>query len=41
MDIETNRKLVCIPSVEEVRGVVFSFEGNKALGPDGFPMFFF
>lgn len=36
-----NRKLVCIPLADEIRSVIFSFEGNKALGPDGFPMFFF
>lgn len=27
-------------SLEEIRRVVFGFDGNKALGPDGFPMVF-
>lgn len=36
-----NKMLVAIPSHLEIRKVVFSFEGNKAPGPDGFPMFFF
>lgn len=32
---------MCIPMEEEIRSIVFSFEGNKVSGLDGFPMFFF
>ncbi|XP_057862711.1 uncharacterized protein LOC131071031 [Cryptomeria japonica] len=38
---EQNKDLVAIPSEEEVGKAVFSFDGNKALGPNGFPLFFF
>lgn len=38
---ESNKLLESIPSDEEVKKAVFSFEGNKALGLDGFPIFFF
>lgn len=38
---DKNHNLVVIPSKEEIRSVVFSFDGSKALGPDDFPMFFF
>ncbi|XP_059066339.1 uncharacterized protein LOC131857658 [Cryptomeria japonica] len=38
---EHNIFLTTIPSKEEIKKVLFSFEGNKALSPDGFPMFFF
>lgn len=30
-----------IPTHDEVFNAVFSFEGNKVPGPDGFPLFFF
>lgn len=33
--------LFAIPSVDEIKKVVFSFQGDKALSPDGFPIFFF
>lgn len=36
-----NKELTIIPSHDEVRAADFSCEGNKVLGPDGFPMFFF
>lgn len=36
-----NHNLVAIPSKEEISNVAFSFDDNKSLGPDGFPMFFF
>lgn len=36
-----NKALTAIPSTGEIKKVVFSFQGDKALGPDGFPMFFF
>lgn len=36
-----NHNLAAIPSKEEIRSVVFLFDGSKALGPDDFPMFFF
>lgn len=32
---------VSIPSSNEIKRSVFSFEGNKAPGPDGFPFLFF
>lgn len=35
-----NHNLVAIPSKDEIRSVVFSFDGSKALGPDNFLMFF-
>lgn len=38
---DMNKELNRIPSHDEVRVAVFSFEGNKFPGPDGFPMFFF
>ncbi|XP_057828258.1 uncharacterized protein LOC131039491 [Cryptomeria japonica] len=38
---DQNRNLAVIPSNEEIKTVVFSFNGDKAPGPDGFPMFFF
>lgn len=37
---EHNKFLIDIPSKDEIKVVVFSFDGNKALGPDGFPLFF-
>lgn len=37
---DQNRMLATIPSNEEIKKVVFSFEGNKAPGPDGVAMFF-
>lgn len=36
-----NSHLTAIPSHDEILKDVNSFEGNKALGPDGFPMFIF
>lgn len=36
-----NKALTAIPSTGEIKNTVFSFQGDKALGPDGFPMFFF
>ncbi|XP_057851472.2 uncharacterized protein LOC131061672 [Cryptomeria japonica] len=36
-----NKALVAIPSEEEVMKSIFSFDGNKAPGPNGFPLFFF
>ncbi|XP_059066266.1 uncharacterized protein LOC131857597 [Cryptomeria japonica] len=36
-----NHNIDVIPSKEEIRSVVFSFDGSKAPGPYGFPMFFF
>lgn len=33
--------LTDIPTSEEIKKVVFSFEGSKALGPNGFPLLFF
>ncbi|XP_057873436.2 uncharacterized protein LOC131079489 [Cryptomeria japonica] len=38
---DQNRSLAAIPSNEEIKNTVFSFDGNKASGPNGFPMFFF
>lgn len=38
---EDNKMLTIIPSREEIKSVVFSFEGDKAPMPDGFPMFLF
>lgn len=38
---QDNIFLKAIPSNEEIKKVVFSFEGSKSPGPDGFPMFFF
>ncbi|XP_057846007.1 uncharacterized protein LOC131055558 [Cryptomeria japonica] len=38
---DQNKALVAIPSVEEVKKAVFSFDGNKALSSDGFSLFFF
>lgn len=32
---------MAIPSKGEVKKVIISFDGNKALGPDGFPLLFF
>lgn len=37
---DLNKILCCIPSDAKIKKVVFSFKGNKTLGPDGFPMFF-
>lgn len=34
-----NHNLAPIPSKEEIRSVVFSFDGSIAPGPNGFPMF--
>ncbi|XP_059066552.1 uncharacterized protein LOC131857829 [Cryptomeria japonica] len=36
-----NHNIAAIPSKEEIRSVVFSFDGSKSLGPYNFPMFFF
>ena len=36
-----NSSLTSIPSLDEISIVVFSFEGNKAPGPNGFPLLFF
>ncbi|XP_057837892.1 uncharacterized protein LOC131048061 [Cryptomeria japonica] len=36
-----NKALVAIPSEDKVKKAVFSFDCNKALGPDGFLLFFF
>lgn len=36
-----NKALSAIPSTGKIKKVVLSFQGDKALGPDGFPMFFF
>lgn len=41
IDEQKNAFLTAIPSNLEIRNVIFSFEGNKDPGPDGFPMFFF
>lgn len=38
---EQNKFLTTIPSKDEIKAAVFSFKGNKAPGPDGFPMFVF
>lgn len=38
---QMNASLSSIPSIMEIKNVVFSFDGNKAPGLDGFPMFFF
>ncbi|XP_057856257.1 uncharacterized protein LOC131065688 [Cryptomeria japonica] len=38
---DQNKALVAIPSEEEVKKVVFSFDGNKAPSTDGFLLFFF
>lgn len=34
--LEMNRTLTTIPSVSKIRHVVYSINGGKALGPDGF-----
>ena len=36
-----NLFLTSIPSVDEISKAAFSFEGDKALGLDGFPLLFF
>ncbi|XP_057862710.1 uncharacterized protein LOC131071027 [Cryptomeria japonica] len=36
-----NKAMVAIPSEEEIKKAVFSFDGNKASDPDGFPLLFF
>ncbi|XP_059076532.1 uncharacterized protein LOC131875853 [Cryptomeria japonica] len=41
LSIDQNRMLAAIPSNEEIKKVVFSFDGNKAPSLDGLPMFFF
>lgn len=33
--------MTTIPTNEEVKPAIFSFDGSKAPGPDGFPLFFF
>ena len=38
---DQNKFLTSIPSNEEITKVVFSFDGDKAPGPDGFPFLFF
>lgn len=38
---DQNCSLAAIPSNEEIKNVVFSFDGDKAPGRDRFPMFFF
>lgn len=41
IDEQKNAFLTSILSNLEIKNVVFSFEGNKAPGPNGLPMFFF
>ena len=36
-----NLSLTSIPSSDEISKAIFSFEGDKAPGPDGFPLLFF
>lgn len=38
---EMNKALVSIPSVEEIKGVIFSFSPDKAPGLDGFSVCFY
>lgn len=38
IDHEENKSLQAIPKEKKVAEVVFSFNGNKALGLDGFPL---
>lgn len=38
---EDNKYLSRIPSSQEIKKVMFSFQGDKSPSPDGFPMFFF
>lgn len=41
IDEHMNASPSSIPSNQEITNVVCSFDGNKAPGPDGFPMLFF
>lgn len=41
LDADQNSYLTAIPTNDEILKAVNSFEGNKAPGPNGFPMFFF
>lgn len=41
VSLDQNKFLEAIPSNKEIKETFFSFDGDKALGPDGFPMFFF
>ena len=38
---EENEGLQCIPTLEEIKGVLFQMQDLKALGPDGFPTLFY
>lgn len=38
---QLDKNLTTIPSSIEVKDAVSSFKGNKALGPNDFPLFFF
>lgn len=38
---DINKEIVVIPSSNEIKKVVLSFEGNKAPGLNGFPLLFF
>lgn len=41
VDDACNKYLIVIPSLQEIKDVILSFERNKAPSPNGFPMFFF
>ena len=41
LDKDTNRMMVSIPSTDEINKDMFSFEGEKSLGPDCFQCSFF
>lgn len=36
-----NDRIKAIPNEKETKDVMFSFKGDKSLGLDGFPLFFF
>ena len=38
---EENEGLQCIPTLEEIKGVLFQMQDLKAFGPDGFPALFY
>ena len=38
---EENEGLQCIPTLEEIKGVLFQMQDLKAFGPDGFPTLFY